>query len=143
MSAEDFGFLLSLLVNGASIGLMYALIALGFVLVYKATDAINFAQGEFVMLGAVTAYLGATIAGSTLLGIVLAPLVGIAWGAAGVPLPAWLATFGDLLGAAAGSLLLTACGTAGKGRPKLRVSITGKGDGDTRLLFKAAGIQPE
>ena len=31
------------------IGLMYALIALGFVLVYKATDAINFAQGEFVM----------------------------------------------------------------------------------------------
>ena len=44
MSAEDFGFLLSLLVNGASIGLMYALIALGFVLVYKATDAINFAQ---------------------------------------------------------------------------------------------------
>ena len=32
------------------IGLMYALIALGFVLIYKATDAINFAQGEFVML---------------------------------------------------------------------------------------------
>jgi len=37
-------------VNGVLIGLMYALIALGFVLVYKATDAINFAQGEFVML---------------------------------------------------------------------------------------------
>jgi branched-chain amino acid transport system permease protein len=29
---------------------MYSLIALGFVLIYKATDAINFAQGEFVML---------------------------------------------------------------------------------------------
>src|SRR5205814_3019346 len=29
---------------------MYSLIALGFVLVYKATDAINFAQGEFVMI---------------------------------------------------------------------------------------------
>ena len=38
------------LLNGVSIGLMYSLIALGFVLVYKATDAINFAQGEFVML---------------------------------------------------------------------------------------------
>ena len=37
------------------IGLMYSLIALGFVLVYKATDAINFAQGEFVMLGALIA----------------------------------------------------------------------------------------
>src|SRR5262245_65707114 len=31
---------------------MYALVALGFVLVYKATDAINFAQGEFVMIAA-------------------------------------------------------------------------------------------
>ena len=38
------------MLSGASIGLMYSLIALGFVLVYKATDAINFAQGEFVML---------------------------------------------------------------------------------------------
>ena len=35
MSAEDFGFFVSLVLNGASIGLMYALIALGFVLVYK------------------------------------------------------------------------------------------------------------
>ena len=44
----EFGF--ALIVSGLSIGLMYSLIALGFVLVYKATDAINFAQGEFVML---------------------------------------------------------------------------------------------
>lgn len=48
--SEDLGFLFALLLNGASIGLMYSLIALGFVLVYKATDAINFAQGEFVMV---------------------------------------------------------------------------------------------
>ena len=48
--SEDLGFLFALLLNGVSIGLMYSLIALGFVLVYKATDAINFAQGEFVML---------------------------------------------------------------------------------------------
>jgi len=47
---SDWGFTLVLLANGVLIGLMYALIALGFVLVYKATDAINFAQGEFVML---------------------------------------------------------------------------------------------
>ena len=43
-------FAFALIVSGLSIGLMYSLIALGFVLVYKATDAINFAQGEFVML---------------------------------------------------------------------------------------------
>ena len=55
MTGEDFGFLLALLLSGASIGLMYSLIALGFVLVYKATDAINFAQGEFVMMAGLIA----------------------------------------------------------------------------------------
>ncbi len=47
---EELEFLFALLMSGLSIGMMYSLIALGFVLVYKATDAINFAQGEFVML---------------------------------------------------------------------------------------------
>ena len=47
---DELQFALALVVSGLSIGLMYSLIALGFVLVYKATDAINFAQGEFVML---------------------------------------------------------------------------------------------
>ncbi|HWB47124.1 MAG TPA: branched-chain amino acid ABC transporter permease [Hyphomicrobiaceae bacterium] len=56
MSGElEFAF--ALLVNGLSIGMLYALIALGFVLVYKATDAINFAQGEFVMLAGFVAAL--------------------------------------------------------------------------------------
>jgi branched-chain amino acid transport system permease protein len=45
----DWQFFALLMSNGVLIGLMYSLIALGFVLVYKATDAINFAQGEFVM----------------------------------------------------------------------------------------------
>ena len=48
--SDDFGFFLLLISNGVLVGLMYSLIALGFVLVYKATDAINFAQGEFVMI---------------------------------------------------------------------------------------------
>jgi branched-chain amino acid transport system permease protein len=47
---EDSQFFFSLIVNGVSTGMLYALIALGFVLVYKATEALNFAQGEFVML---------------------------------------------------------------------------------------------
>ena len=51
----DLQFTLVLIASGLMIGMMYALIALGFVLVYKATDAINFAQGEFVMLAALMA----------------------------------------------------------------------------------------
>ena len=54
---EELQFAFALTVSGVSIGLMYSLIALGFVLVYKATDAINFAQGEFVMLAGFVAAL--------------------------------------------------------------------------------------
>jgi branched-chain amino acid transport system permease protein len=45
------GFFLDLFVNGLMIGSMYALVALGFVLIYKATSVINFAQGDMVMFG--------------------------------------------------------------------------------------------
>ena len=59
----DWQFTLVLITNGVMIGLMYTLIALGFVLVYKATDAINFAQGEFVMFAGFIAAAGAYFAG--------------------------------------------------------------------------------
>src|SRR5579872_1215648 len=93
MPEFDLQFTLILLTNGVMIGLMYALIALGFVLVYKATDAINFAQGEFVMfaafiaagaaagelpfwLCAALALAGMVVFGFGLERIVLRPLVG-------------------------------------------------------------------
>ena len=43
---------LQLLVSGLANGCVYGLIALGFVLIYKATEAVNFAQGDFMMIGA-------------------------------------------------------------------------------------------
>jgi len=45
-------FFLQLVVSGIVVGSIYALVALGFVLIYKATGVINFAQGEFLMVGA-------------------------------------------------------------------------------------------
>jgi branched-chain amino acid transport system permease protein len=39
------------LVSGLTVGAVYALVALGFTLIYNASDVVNFAQGEFVMLG--------------------------------------------------------------------------------------------
>jgi branched-chain amino acid transport system permease protein len=51
----EYGFALRLIVDGVLVGLMYSLIAIGFVLIYKATDAINFAQGEFVMIAGIAA----------------------------------------------------------------------------------------
>ena len=64
MPEFEWQFTLVLLTNGVMIGLMYALIALGFVLIYKATDAINFAQGEFVMFAGFIAAGAADIAGA-------------------------------------------------------------------------------
>lgn len=47
--------LLQFLVTGITVGSLYALVGLGFALIYNASDVVNFAQGEFVMLGAMTA----------------------------------------------------------------------------------------
>ena len=41
-----------LLLSGISLGFVYALVALGFVMIFKATHAVNFAHGSFVLLGA-------------------------------------------------------------------------------------------
>tara|TARA_Y100001934_G_C12256251_1_gene727675 strand:- start:37 stop:906 length:870 start_codon:yes stop_codon:yes gene_type:complete len=45
-----------LIISGLSQGCVYGLIALGFVLIYKATEMVNFAQGDMMMLGAFLAY---------------------------------------------------------------------------------------
>jgi branched-chain amino acid transport system permease protein len=68
---DDSEFFFSLVVNGISIGMLYALIALGFVLVYKATEALNFAQGEFVMLSGYIAAALLTAKGMPVIGAII------------------------------------------------------------------------
>jgi len=51
------------LVNGIAVGCVYGLIALGFVLIYKATEVVNFAQGELLMLGGFFAFTFITFLG--------------------------------------------------------------------------------
>lgn len=55
--------ILQLLISGLSQGCVYGLIALGFVLIYKATEMVNFAQGDMMMLGAFTAFTFINILG--------------------------------------------------------------------------------
>jgi branched-chain amino acid transport system permease protein len=45
-------FFLQLVINGLVVGSIYALVAMGFVIIYKSTSVLNFAQGEFLLLGA-------------------------------------------------------------------------------------------
>ena len=53
---QDAARILQLVVNGAASGCIYGLIALGFVLIYKATEMVNFAQGDVMMLGGFVAF---------------------------------------------------------------------------------------
>lgn len=73
-------FVLQLVVAGLTVGSTYALVALGYHVILRATRAINFSQGEFVVLGGLVAYtivhvlhaspwiglIGATVAGFAL-----------------------------------------------------------------------------
>ncbi|OOG50643.1 MULTISPECIES: branched-chain amino acid ABC transporter permease [Comamonadaceae] len=54
---------LQLVISGISQGCIYGLIALGFVLIYKATETVSFAQGELMMLGAFAGLAGMTLLG--------------------------------------------------------------------------------
>ncbi|MDT3679136.1 MAG: branched-chain amino acid ABC transporter permease [Burkholderiaceae bacterium] len=48
----NFTLLVQLLVNGIIIGTLYGVVAMCFVLIYKSTQIVNFAQGEFLLIGA-------------------------------------------------------------------------------------------
>ena len=48
---------LQLVLNGVAVGCIYGLVALGFVLIYKTTELVNFAQGDLLMLGAFSCYM--------------------------------------------------------------------------------------
>jgi branched-chain amino acid transport system permease protein len=78
--------LLQLIGNGVAVGCVYALVALGLVMTYKATEVLNFAYGDVLML---SAFVG--------------------WGlSAGLGLPFWVALLGAAVAAALLSWLLDA-----------------------------------
>jgi len=66
--------------SGLTVGAIYALVALGFTLIYNASDVINFAQGEFVMLGGMITVFAADAGLSLPLAALLAVLVTVAIG---------------------------------------------------------------
>jgi branched-chain amino acid transport system permease protein len=72
----------NLLAYGLADGAILALVALGFVLIYKATGVINFAQGEFLLVGAYMFYTAFVVLQLPLLvavvfGVIVATLIGV------------------------------------------------------------------
>lgn len=73
---------IQLTVNGLASGAILALAALGFVLIFKATGVINFAQGEFLLIGAYVVWAGIVTFGlpwpvAILVGIAVAVVMGV------------------------------------------------------------------
>lgn len=73
---------LDLTANGVATGMIYALIALGFVIIYKATHVLNFAQGGLVVLGAYLTYNASVTWGmpfylACVVGVLLTAFVGV------------------------------------------------------------------
>lgn len=79
MSAQLTQFLLT----GVTIGAIYALVALGFAIIYNASHVINFAQGEFVMIGGMVTV---SLAGAGLPLLVAIPAAVLAAAAVGLAL---------------------------------------------------------
>ena len=92
--SPDLVYFLQLFVNGLMVGSVYALVAMGFVIIYKSSGVVNFAQGEFLLVGAyismalvtryhvpIVAAIAITIVFAVLLGIaverlILRPMIG-------------------------------------------------------------------
>lgn len=72
---------LQFLFSGITVGATYALAALGFTLIYNASNVINFAQGEFIMLGGMLAVYftqaGLPLPAALLLAILIPAVVGV------------------------------------------------------------------
>jgi branched-chain amino acid transport system permease protein len=68
--------------SGLTVGAVYALVAVGFTLIYNASDVVNFAQGEFVMLGGMLTiflgYAGVPLPLSAVLAVLITTMVGLA-----------------------------------------------------------------
>ena len=95
---------IELLINGISLGFVYALLALGFVIIFKSTRVINFAHGSVVLLGA---YLIARLQGD--IGFLPAVLVGVA-GAALLAALLYLVILRHIRGRAADTVTIATIG---------------------------------
>ena len=74
--------LLQFLLSGITVGAVYALVALGFTIIYNASEVVNFAQGEFVMLGGmITVFISASglpLPLAALIAIIVTAAIGVA-----------------------------------------------------------------
>lgn len=136
--------LVQYLVTGVSVGVVYGLVGLGITIIFNATGVINFAQGEFVMLGGMCAVafvgLGMPLIMALVLSVVVVTIVGLL---------VERLTIRTLPGASVVTLIIATIGASLvlKGGAKLlwgpEAVILPAFSGDEPLHIGAAGIAPQ
>jgi branched-chain amino acid transport system permease protein len=76
MIPEGLTTFLQLILSGLAVGCIYAVVALGFVIIYKATDVFNFAQGELMILAFILTFFSTALIGMIIEELFFRPMIG-------------------------------------------------------------------
>ncbi len=95
------------LINGLSLGGIYAMIALGYTMVYGIAKMLNFAHGDIIMVGGYTIYVFLTMSGQPILAIVMAVIICVILG-----ITVEKVAYRPLRGASPLAVLITAIGVS-------------------------------
>jgi len=136
--------LVQYLVTGITVGSIYAIVGLGFTIIYSVTGIINFAQGEFVMLGGMIAFsligIGLPVPIALILSIGLVTLVGVVFNLVAIRPARRASTITLIIITIGGALLIRAIAGLGWGRGAVSLPPF---TGDEPLSFLGAYVVPQ
>lgn len=136
--------LVQYVVTGITVGSIYAIVGLGFTIIYSVTGIINFAQGEFVMLGGMIAFsligLGLPVALALILAVLLTTAIGAVFNLVAIRPAGRASTITLIIITIGGALLIRAI--AGLYWGKAAVPLP-PFTGDEPLAFLGAHVVPQ
>ena len=136
--------LVQYVVTGITVGSIYAIVGLGFTIIYSVTGIINFAQGEFVMLGGMIAFsligLGLPVAVALILAVLLTTAIGAVFNLVAIRPARRASTITLIIITIGGALLIRAIAGLYWGRNAVPLPPF---TGDESLEFLGAHIVPQ
>ncbi|MDY6907109.1 MAG: branched-chain amino acid ABC transporter permease [Chloroflexota bacterium] len=136
--------LVQYIVSGVTMGSIYAIVGFGFTIIYSVTGIINFAQGEFVMLGAMISYsllgLGLPLPAAFVLTVVLVTLIGAAFNLLAIRPARNASTISLIIITIGGALFIRAVSGLVWGRDAVALPPF---TGNESISFLGAYIQPQ
>ena len=136
--------LVQFIVNGITMGCIYAIVGLGFTIIHSVTGIINFAQGEFIMLGGMIAFsllgLGLPLPAAFVLTVIAVTLIGAAFNMVAIRPARQASTISLIIITVGGSLLIRAVAGLAWGRDAVQLPAFTSGDS---IPFLGAYIEPQ